>query len=391
VGARGFAAALQAFCFIVLARELGADGFGAVAVGISVGSVASILTGLGSGTRALRLRLEDEIMPVASAMFGAQCLSALISALASCFVVGALLHEEWWIGLAVGLTVASDTLCSLEQAMLAGLGRQAASAGLLLFQRAAPFICLMIASLLGTPALAGYAAGATIAAIAAVIRPIHAWRRPISFPALISTSRGYWLSSIVLSLGLLDTIVVRVFAGATAAGSYGIASRVMNPIYIITTSILSIVTPAAAMEQRADGRTTILRKSTRISLIFGFGVVVLSPLVADIAIRILGPDYVPAKMMIIGFMIAAAVSGVSQTLVARYVVEGRVGAVAASLAIGISFGLLATAIAAAADWRTFLWVCPIILQMSILALLVLNRRKAFEPPPSPSPKTSGAS
>jgi O-antigen/teichoic acid export membrane protein len=380
VAARGVAAGLQAFCFIVLARDLGADGFGAVAVGISVGSVASILTGLGGGTRALRLRLEDDVMHIATAMFGAQCLSAVLSAFVSWLVVSRLLDEQWWIGLAVGIIVASDALCSLEQAVLAGLGRQAASAGLLLFQRTAPFICLTIGSILSVPAIVGYGAGATIAAIVAIIRPIRGWHRPISLRALIFTSRGYWLSNIVESLGLLDTVLVRFFAGAAAAGSYGIASRVMNPVHIITTSILSIVTPAAAMEQREHGRTTLLRKSTKIALICAAVVVVLSPLVADIAIRILGPDYAPARKMIIGFMIAAAVSGVSQTLVAHYVIEGRAGAVAASLAVGITLGLVAISAAAAIDWMTFLWVGPIVLQMAILTLLVLNRRMSFRTP-----------
>jgi O-antigen/teichoic acid export membrane protein len=154
----------------------------------------------------------------------------------------------------------------------------------------------------------------------------------------------------------------------------------MNPVHIITTSILSIVTPAAAMEKREHGRTTLLRKSTKIAVICAAVVVSLSPLVADIAIRILGPDYAPARKMIIGFMIAAAVSGISQTLVAHYLIEGRAGAVAASLAIGITLGLVAISAAAAIDWMTFLWVGPIVLQMAILTLLVLNRRTSLRSP-----------
>jgi O-antigen/teichoic acid export membrane protein len=366
---------LQAFCFIVLARQLGADGFGAVAVGISTGAVASILTGLGGGTRALRLGLEQGLKRVASAMFVAQCVSACISGATSWVVVAGLLHREWSLGLAVGIMVASDTLCALEQAVLAGLQRQAASAGLLFFQRAAPFSGVVLANFMDTPAIVGYAAGAVLAAIAAVIRPIREWSRPISFRRLVSTSRGYWLKNIVECLGLLDTVLVRIFAGSTAAGLYGIAGRVMNPIHIVTTSILSIVTPAAAaLEQGSQAQATILRKCTKISVLCAVVFVMLSPVVAEIVIRILGPEYIPARKMVIGFMIAAAISGISQTIVARYVVEGRLGTVAASLGFGITLGLVATVVAAAGDWAAWLWLAPVVLQVAILAFLTLNRR-----------------
>ncbi len=70
------------------------------------------------------------------------------------------------------MVVASDALCGLEQAVLAGMRRQVASAGLLLFQRAAPFACLIVGNLMRFPAITSYSIGAAIAAIPAIVRPI---------------------------------------------------------------------------------------------------------------------------------------------------------------------------------------------------------------------------
>jgi O-antigen/teichoic acid export membrane protein len=309
---------------------------------------------------------------VATAMFIAQCVAAFISGAVTFSVVAGLLDGGVWLGVAVGVMVISDAICGLEQAILAGLFRPVASAGLLLFQRAAPFTCLTLAYFANVPAVLGYSVGAAIAAVLAAIRPIRDWQRPIRIVDLISSSRGYWFSKAVECLGMLDVVVVRVFAGATAAGLYSIANRVASPIHIIATSILSTITPGAAAVQRSEQRT-ILRRSTTISVICGAAVSVASPLAAEIAIRVLGPEYAPAKMMIVGFIIAVAISGISQTIIARYLIDGTPTVVAVSLGLGIGSGLLITMVVAM-YWPTWLWVSPILTQLTIASLLVVNRR-----------------
>ena len=287
-------------------------------------------------------------------------------------MVTAVLDQEWWLGVAVGVMVPSDALCGLEQAVLAGLFRPLASAGVLLFQRAAPFTCLTLAHFVSVPAILGYAVGAAIAAAPAIIRPIRDWHRPIRFVELILSSRGYWSSKVAESLGMLDIVIVRLFAGGSAVGLYSIANRVANPFHIIATSILSIVTPAAAHAQRREGNADILRRSTTISVICGAVISICSPLVAEIAVKMLGAEFAPAKRMIIGFIIAVAISGISQTIIARYLVEGVPSLVALSLALGIGIGLLVTMVASL-QWSTWLWISPILTQLAIISLLLVNR------------------
>jgi O-antigen/teichoic acid export membrane protein len=372
VFARAVGAALQALCFVVLARQLGADGFGAVAVGIAVGAVVSILTGLGGGTRALRLGFEAEHLQLATGMFVSRCVGSLMSAAISYGVITALLDQEWWMGVAVAAIVASEALCGLEQAVLAGMRRQLASAGLLLFQRASPFACIVVGNLAGLPGIASYSVGAAIAAIPAIARPIREWHGPVRLKMLISTSRGYWFANIVECLGMLDTVIVRIFGGGIAAGMYSIANRVTNPIHIVTTSILSTVIPAASLAQRPE-QVQILRRCTKLCCVGAAIFASASPVIAEMAARILGPEYAEAKMLIIGFVVAAAISGISQTLVARYLVEGRPATIAIRVGSGITLGLIVTLIAATTDWSRWLWICPIVMQVGILLLLALNR------------------
>src|SRR5829696_5978021 len=151
VAARGIAAILQAVSFVILARQLGTDAFGALAVGVTVGAIVATFMGLGGGTRALRLGLETQPKGVATALFIAQCLAAFTAATISCVVVTGLLSQAWWLGVAVGIVVLSDALCGLEQAVLAGLLKPLASAGLLLFQRTAPFTCVILAHFANVP------------------------------------------------------------------------------------------------------------------------------------------------------------------------------------------------------------------------------------------------
>jgi O-antigen/teichoic acid export membrane protein len=307
-------------------------------------------------------------------MFVAQCSSALVSGAASLVAVIALLDQEWWIGVVVATVVASDALCGLEQAVLAGAQRQLASAALILFQRAVPFILVLLSDFVGVQRLLGYGVGVAIAAVPAVVLPIHDWHHPIGLSRLIATSRGYWLFNTIGCVGMLDTVFVRAFGGPTAAGLYSISSRVVNPINIVTSSILSTITPAAAVAKPED-QVLMLRRSTAIAAICGVAFVAASPLIANVAISVLGDAYSGAERMIVGFIVAAALSGVSQTLVARYVIEGRSLILALSLAIGMALGLLSIVVAATVNWTLLLWLCPIFMQSAILSTLTLNRRR----------------
>jgi O-antigen/teichoic acid export membrane protein len=308
-------------------------------------------------------------------MFTAQCGSAALSGTVSFVAVIALLDQEWWVGIVVATVVASDALCALEQAVLAGAQRQLASAGLILFQRLAPFILVLLSDFFGIQRILGYGVGAAIAALPAVVLPIRHWHRPIGLSRLISTSRGYWLFNVIECLGMLDTVLVRAVGGPTAAGLYSIANRVVNPINIVTSAILSTITPAAAVAERREDQVSMLRRSTAISVICGAAFVAASPLIANVAILVLGEGYSGAERMIVGFIVAAALSGVSQTLVARYVIEGRSLMLAFSLAIGMALGLLSIVVAASVNWPLLLWVCPIFMQSAILTALAVNRRR----------------
>jgi O-antigen/teichoic acid export membrane protein len=231
-----------------------------------------------------------------------------------------------------------------------------------------------LSDFVGVQRILGYGVGAAIAAVPAVLLPIRDWHHPIGLSRLISTSRGYWLFNVIECLGMLDTVLVRAFGGPTAAGLYSIANRVVNPINIVTSAILSTITPAAATAKRPEDQASILRRSTAIAVISGAAFVAAAPLIANVAIRVLGDGYGGAERMIVGFVVAAALSGVSQTLVARYVIEGRSLILAFNLAIGIALGLVSTVIAASANWPLLLWVCPIFMQSAILTALAVNRR-----------------
>lgn len=371
---RFLAAGLQALALVVLARDLGAGGFGEFVVGVTVGAVLSGVTGLGVPTRALRVFLEDRSGALSAAMVN---YSLVAAALTGGLVLGGMAATQGlgllaWSAAAV---VASDQFVGAAQAVLAGRQRQLASANLILGQRVAPVLGLAAAGWWGRPTIAGYAAGALLYAVGAGIWLVQP-RAGIGLGRLRRGALGYVLTSLTGLMANLDASVVRMLAGPAAAGVYGAATRLVSPLSIVVSTLLTVLVPHAAQQKQRDVRAAIFAKALRVVAVMSALLAALSVGIAEAVSRVLGDGYPGVRSVVISVVIGVALSAVSQVFQAEMVTEGRAVVAASLVGAGTAFGLAALGVAVAVWGGSVTWLGPLAMQASVLLLLWLGRHRA---------------
>lgn len=193
----------------------------------------------------------------------------------------------------------------------------------------------------------------------------------ISYRELIRASWPYWLHSVSTQLRNLDAAVTAVFAGATQAGYFSVASRLTSPLRILPTTLSSVLLPAAA---RSSGSKASLRSLTKLTLValatstLFFGVVVViapwaigtflddtyAASTPAVIIVVLGLPFAAATSLFSSLLqgagrkhFVATVSTASSLICLGLVVVGAIswGAIGAASALTLTFVLQAIAIA----------------------------------------------
>lgn len=137
IGARLLSAAFQAALFIVLARVLGVADFGLFAAAFSGATLVSALLGLGGSARVLNVAGSPDPRRDISALAWLRLAAAVVSAMAGIVLLPFWPHQMWVVATAGAMAV-SDLVLDFVQSMWAAVGRQVASALLILMQRAVP-------------------------------------------------------------------------------------------------------------------------------------------------------------------------------------------------------------------------------------------------------------
>lgn len=373
VVARGAAAVMQATSLVFIARDLGVLRFGSLSVGLSMATVSGTALGMGNSVRALRMAREHAAAKTTTAMFIARAVSSTASGLLGA-AVAFLLGLQLAGAIALALIVVCDQQCELEQAVLSGQQRQVAAANWILWQRLIPFMLVFTANGLHVSTVAAYGVASGVVLSTIVIGPVRRWQRPISPKELFVGSRGYWAASLSGSLIGLDTFVVRSFAGSVIAGLYSAASRATAPVFILIGTFLTVITPTAALAPSAGQRARILKLATGGAVLIAVPLIVVSPYVADLFVHVLGAEYSQARGLVTAFIIAAAISGISQAYQARLYTDGHPLVAGAAIFTGIAAGLIGLTVMARISEAKVLWLGPIVTQLIVLLCLHLGQR-----------------
>src|SRR5665647_3560888 len=322
IGARGFAALLQAITLVFLARLAGPAIFGEFVVAYTVCLVANGLLGIGSSVRALRLSAEDEHEGLSVALFTVRAAASIVVLTMGLLIVGI---AAGGLGAAAGVIVASaDGLAEYAQSALAGRGRHSASSIATVAQRLLPLAALAVVIVLVTSGMP--------------LRPV----RP--HLSIVRTSRGYWFASMAAQLSQLEPWVVSLIASPTFVGNYGIAGRLIRPLTIVSGAMQSVMVPELS---RIHGKTEFglaTRRLLRPILAYAVILIILSPWSGGVAVMILGAEYRASRNLVVAMVIAAALSAVAQGHQAVLLARARPAESALVVAVASTIGLVSVVI-----------------------------------------------
>lgn len=378
IGARGFAALLQAITLVFLARLAGPAIFGEFVVAYTVCLVANGLLGIGSSVRALRLSAEDEHEGLSVALFTVRAAASIVVLTMGLLIVGI---AAGGLGAAAGVIVASaDGLAEYAQSALAGRGRHSASSIATVAQRLLPLAGLAIGSLLQRGYFVGYCLGAALAVVIVLVTsgmPLRPVRPHLS---IVRTSRGYWFASMAAQLSQLEPWVVSLIASPTFVGNYGIAGRLIRPLTIVSGAMQSVMVPELS---RIHGKTEFglaTRRLLRPILAYAVILIILSPWSGGVAVMILGAEYRASRNLVVAMVIAAALSAVAQGHQAVLLARARPAESALVVAVASTIGLVSVVIVGVTAGDAWLWVPPLAAQACAASGMWWRARMAAQEP-----------
>lgn len=369
--ARVVAALLLAVALLNIARVLGPEAFGGFSLTLSVAYFLSALFGVGASTRILRIQAEHEGERLASALLLTRVGSALLAAGIS-LAVG---HFSGGGGAVIlGIAIAfSDSICEFSQGYLAAMGRQLTSALVVVSQRVV-LVVVVLMTLEDAHALVISVAIALICFAAVVtIPPLCAWRRPFSVAFVVKTSVGYWFSSLASNISQLEAPMLKIASNAQAVGLYAIAGRIANPLTIVIGAMQTVFVPELSKRISTPAFRPLFSLFLAISAGYAAILILLSPVIASLAILFLGDDYEGARPLLIAMSVAAGLSAVSQAFQARLLAHGRPGI--SAWIVGIASLMGVALLGGVGAWSAEkIWIVPIIVQTTILIGLALAGR-----------------
>jgi O-antigen/teichoic acid export membrane protein len=318
--ARGFGGLLQALIFVLTARQLDPGIFGSLVAIFSLCAFAGVLCDFGLGSLATIAWAREDRTRAAAAV-KAQFLPVVLGTIAAA-ALGVLAFSSTYIGnveywgivvaVAVGVSLekVAETALSLDiadgritLAVVSVFGRRAA--GLLVFSLLLPI----------APTEVAFAASILVSGVLAVLVGLRTIRvcvqegYGVPIGPLLSSARPFLVTNVSAQLRSLDAAVLAVFSGTVQAGLYGASQRLTNPIFMISSSVASIVMPHVARSDSATARRFTVRLVLFGSLlsIIAIPFAILAPWVVAL---IYGADFAGAASSLAVLMLALGISAI---------------------------------------------------------------------------------
>jgi O-antigen/teichoic acid export membrane protein len=343
VSARVAGAIMQAITMVVLARSLGASDFGTFCALLSVGLVAGSLLGFGGASQALRMLREEQADAVAATLLIARAVTAI--AISGLILLGS--HIIGWAVVAplAAVYVLTELVIELSQALLMGRALFVRAEVLIVSRRAIPLLALALVPLGWVDPLVALALGWACSMPLAGAVLWGSLSRPAPLRKVLHDGRHFWLATAVGNLQQLDVPVLALVAPPALIGHYAAAARLTSPLTMISSSIMSYMTPQMAGSATVDGRRAIFYAGRRGTALYGLLLIAASPVVAAVLPQILGPEYRSGGVLFAACSVAAAINGVGQTYASYLYAAGGQKLVAQLRMVALPVNIIALAVA----------------------------------------------
>lgn len=357
---------LQALCVVMIARQAGPAEFGEYALGVSLAVIIGTFLGFGSTTRALRVLREADPNLTASSLTACRLAIAVVSfvLVGSALVV---LGSDPLVGLSIALIGAVDHFCDFEQILLAGLLEHRRSAFVILIRRALPTVFVAVAFMLDLNTIVSHALASIVVASVVVVMPLKRVLGQFDFGTVWKGSLGYWWGSVSSAAQQLDVAIVQITLGSVGVGIYGAANRLVIPLSIVANSASVAFSPNLGQITDSLARYKAFGKFAVLSTLPGALLVIGSPLVGELVVRVLGADYEAARPIIVGATVAIGIGSVVPALQSYLYMEGRAKTAALFTFLAVVSGLISLYFAGNFLGSGWLWL-GLIVNYSVVVL-----------------------
>ncbi|MCO7203588.1 oligosaccharide flippase family protein [Microbacterium sp. CnD16-F] len=307
---------MQIFVVALIARALGVSDFGVFVATSSVVLVLMTFSELGMGARLL-----TGLSTVPSrrnlTTFTIVRVLLLVAVSVGSVFVAASLHLDAGLIVAASIYAAGDATGDLATAILQGAKRSGYAMLLLCGRR-----LLVLGLLWCIPGEEGAVIAITVGGAAgALVFGVLACRnlaRPRRLRELIAENLRIILSGGASSAAQLDVAMVSAGAGSVAAGLYGSASRLFNPINLVVSTMVQVFVPEVAGQAGQPSRLRAFRRVRIVVLLFAVAVAAASVMGPWIVVVLYGPQYQGAAPIAVAVFLAAAFSAIGQAYMAWY-------------------------------------------------------------------------
>lgn len=368
IGSRLLGAALQALLLVLLARTTSLGGFGAFGVTSAIGAIALGILSLGLPTASLRLAKRPGYLRTALRL--ALFLSLLV--LATSFLLTLIIvREPIWAIVAGAAFMAAESANNVIQSLAFGREELSRANLIMVLRRAVPLAMFAAAAVTTSNEgllFASLAAGSvvSVALCACVLRRDRS-APPLTAMSLIREAKVYWHTNIWSMAQQLDVVIIGGLMGATSAAVFTAAFRLASPVHIVTSLIVSRLIPVATATPIGS---PVVRKLSIGAGVYAGALLALSPLLAVLAIWVLGPDYVGFWAVFALLFANSAVSVINQTIAAYlFAADRRTKWVPRATALSTISGLLIVLISAISAQLVWAAAGTLFIQVLLAALL----------------------
>jgi O-antigen/teichoic acid export membrane protein len=301
LGARIFSSGLQAVSFILLARWAGVQDFGLIAIITGIGSVLFAVADWGLSSYIPRARAKgfnaDVLTGLGMSFWGNIAAGTLFAAVLA--VVSSVNGHSSWLWL-IPLALAMDQFTE------AGLTVPVADKEKLVFvvsvmtRRSLALGGFVLLFRIGAEVVPAYCLGLLAAAATGVVHiAVHLNRRlkrvsdRTAAKSLYKNLAPYLVANLSSQARTLDTAVVGAVVSVLSAGLYSAAFRLVNPLMLVSGSIVAVVLPHAAVLPLPAAKQ-LGKKLSALTLVSSLPLLAVIPFAVPIIVFLFGDDFSPA-------------------------------------------------------------------------------------------------
>ena len=293
--------AIQAIVFVLLARWSGVHDFGAIAMAAGVAAVLYTISDWGLSSYIPRARAKGLDAQVATGL-RIDLLGNLLAGALFAGVVAILATANGftvWIAL-VPLALALEQFVEVGLTVTVADGSKATFAASVLMRRLISLGAFVIMFQVGLPGTPAYCIAVTLGAVAGLIHVLAVLRQRLAnrtgrvpVRSLYRTLTPYFLANLSAQVRTLDTAIVGACTSVVSAGLYSAAFRIVNPLMLVSSSVVAVVLPHASRRSLSAAKS-LGQRLTFIALLSSLPLIPVVVYAEPIVVLLFGADFYAA-------------------------------------------------------------------------------------------------